>query len=58
MCFIPHSHSCKVHGHIPRMPVDIPPLSPHSKMSDLAEYFACRVHNLHVEFIRHIQASN
>jgi hypothetical protein len=33
-------------------------LSPHSKMSDSIEFFACRVHNLHVEIIKHIQVSN
>jgi 5-methylcytosine-specific restriction endonuclease McrBC GTP-binding regulatory subunit McrB len=33
-------------------------LSPYSKMSDSAESFACRVYNLHVEIIKHVQASN
>jgi len=27
-------------------------------MSDSIEFFACRVHNLHVEIIKHIQVSN
>jgi hypothetical protein len=40
------------------MQVDLFFLSPHSKMFDLAEFFACKVHNLHVEIIKHIQASN
>ena len=58
MCSILHSQSYKVHGHKPRMQVDLPLLSPHSKMIDSTESFACKVHNLHVEIIKHIQASN
>jgi len=40
------------------MPINLPPLSAHSKMFDSAESFACKVHNLYVEIIKHIQASN
>jgi hypothetical protein len=58
MCSILHSQSYKVHGYKHRMHVDLPLLSPHSKMFDLAESFACKVHKLHVEIIKHIQAIN
>jgi hypothetical protein len=40
------------------MPIDLPPLFAHSTMSDSTESFACKVHNLYVEIIKHIQASN
>jgi len=33
-------------------------MSPHPKMLDSAESFACRIHNLHIEIIKQIQASN
>jgi hypothetical protein len=33
-------------------------MSPHSKIFDSFESFACRIHNLHVEIIKHIQVSN
>jgi len=33
-------------------------MSPHPKMFDSPESFACRIHNLHVEIIKQIQASN
>jgi hypothetical protein len=33
-------------------------MSPHLKMFDLAESFACTIYNLHVEIIKQIQASN
>jgi len=40
------------------MILDILLLSPYSKMFYLAEYFACRVYNLHIKIIKHIQVSN
>jgi hypothetical protein len=55
---IPYFPSYKVYGHKPRMIVDFLLSSPHSKMFYLAEYFAFRVYNLHVENIKHIQVSN
>ena len=33
-------------------------ISPHDRMSKSAELLACRVHNLHVEIMKQIQASN
>jgi hypothetical protein len=33
-------------------------MSSHSKISNSTESFACKVHNLYVEIIKQIQASN
>jgi hypothetical protein len=58
MCTIPHSQLYKVHGCKPRMLVDLPLWSPHSKMYESVESFAWRVHHLYFEIIKHIQANN
>jgi hypothetical protein len=58
VCSIPYSQSYKVHGHKPKMQVNLSFWSPHSKMFDSVKFFSCRVYNLHVKIIKHIQASN
>jgi hypothetical protein len=32
--------------------------SPHTKMSNLDEFFVCRVHDLYIEIIKEIQTGN
>ena len=47
-----------VHGYEPRKVVNLLSMSPHSKIFDLFESFACTIHNLQVGIIKHIQVSN
>jgi hypothetical protein len=58
VCSTPHFPSYSVHNYEPRKPIDLLPISFHSKMSDLTELFACIVYILHVDIIKQIQASN
>jgi len=58
VCSTPYPQSYSIHSYEPRKLVDHLSMSPHSKMSDSAESFAYRIHNLHVEIIKQIQANN
>jgi hypothetical protein len=58
VCPTPHPQSYSIHSCELIKPVDHLSMSPHPKMFDLAESFACTIYNLHVEIIKQIQASN
>jgi hypothetical protein len=58
VCPTPHPHSYSIYSCELIKPVDHLSMSPHLKMFDLAESFACTIYNLHVEIIKQIQASN
>jgi len=50
--------SYRARNYKPRKPIDLLLMSSHSKISNSTESFACKVHNLYVEIIKQIQASN
>jgi len=58
VCHIPHPQSFSVHSYKPEEPIEHLPISPHDRMSKSAELLPCRVHNLHIEIMKQIQASN
>jgi hypothetical protein len=58
VCLIPHPQSFSVHSYKPEEPIEQLPISPHDRMSKSAEPLPCRVHNLHIEIMKQIQASN
>jgi len=58
VCLIPHPQSFSVHSYKPEEPIEHLPISPHDRMSKSAESLPCRVHNLHTEIMKQIQASN
>jgi len=58
VCLIPHPQSFSVHNYKPEEPIEHLLISPHDKMSKSAESLPCRVHNLHIETMKQIQASN
>jgi hypothetical protein len=58
ICLIPHSQSFSVHNYKPEKPIEHLPISPHDRMSKVAESLPCRVHNLYIEIMKQIQASN
>jgi hypothetical protein len=58
VCLIPHPQSFSVHSYKPEKPIEHLPISPHDRMSKSAESLPCRVHNLHTEIMKQIQASN
>ena len=47
-----------VNGYSPRTPIDLVPLPPHMCVSEPAENFAKRIHDLHVEIRRKSSLSN
>jgi len=47
-----------VHGYKPRKPLDLLPMSIHTRVSESAEFFARRIQDLHIEITKQIQASN
>ena len=57
-CLIPHPQSFSVHSYKPEELIEHLPISPHDRMSKLAESLQGRVHNLHIEIMKQIQASN
>jgi hypothetical protein len=40
------------------MPLGLLPMSPYTNMFEPTKFFTCRVHELHVEIIKRIQANN
>jgi hypothetical protein len=58
VCLIPHPQPFSVHSYKPEKPIKHLPISPHDRMSKSAESLPCRVHNLHIEIMKQIQASN
>jgi hypothetical protein len=58
VCHIPHPQSFSVHSYKPEESIEHLPISPHDRMSKSAESLPCRVHNLHIEIMKQIQASN
>jgi hypothetical protein len=58
VCLIPHPRSFNVHSYKPEKPIKHLPISSHDRMSKSTESLPCGVHNLHVEIIKQIQASN
>ena len=58
VCLIPHPQSFSVHSYKPENPIEHLPISPQDRMSKSAESLPCRVHNLHNEIMKQIQASN
>ncbi|KAJ6888273.1 hypothetical protein NC652_029341 [Populus alba x Populus x berolinensis] len=58
VCLIPHPQSFSVHSYKLEEPIEHLPISPHDRMSKLAESLQGRVHNLHIEIMKQIQASN
>jgi hypothetical protein len=58
VCLIPHPQSFSVHSYKPEKPIEHLPISPHDRMSKSVESLPCRVHNLHIEIMKQIQASN
>jgi len=58
ICSTSYPQSYSFYSYKPRKSLDLFPISLYFKMSDSVEFFACRVHNLHVEIIKQIQASN
>jgi len=58
VCLIPHPQSFSVHSYKPEEPIEHLPISPHDRMSKSAESLPYRVHNLHIEIMKQIQASN
>ena len=47
-----------VNGYSPRTPIDLVPLPPHMRVSELIENFAKHIHDLHVKLRRKISLSN
>jgi hypothetical protein len=47
-----------VHGYKRRKPLDLLPMSLHARVSELAESFARRIQDLHIEITKQIQVSN
>ena len=47
-----------VHGYKPRAPVDLIPMSPTQRVSESAESFALRMHELHKQISEKMQANN
>ena len=58
VCSTSHPLSYSVHSYKPKKLVNLFPMSPHIKMSNLTESFECKVYNLRVEIIEQLQASN
>jgi hypothetical protein len=58
VCFNSHYQLYSVHSYEPRKLVDLFHMSPHYKIFDSTESFACRFYNLHVDIIKQIKASN
>jgi hypothetical protein len=58
VCLIPHPQSFSVHSYKPEKPIEHLLISPHDRMSKSAESLPCRVHNLHIEIMKQIQARN
>jgi len=58
VCLIPRPQLFSVHSCKPDKPIEHLPISLHDRMSKLAESLPCRVHNLHIEIMKQIQASN
>jgi hypothetical protein len=58
VCLIPYPQSFSVHSYKPEKPIEHLPISPHDRMSKSVESLPCRVHNLHIEIMKQIQASN
>jgi hypothetical protein len=58
VCSTSHPRSYSVHSYESRKLVDLLTMSSYFKMSHSIEFFTCKIHNLHVETIKHIQASN
>jgi len=58
VCLIPHPQSFSVHSYKPEKSIEHLPISPHNRMSKSVESLPCRVHNLHIEIMKQIQASN
>ena len=54
ICSTPHPRSYSFYSYEPRKPAYLIFMSIHSKIYDSTESFACRVHNLHIEVIKHI----
>jgi len=50
--------SFNVHSYKPEKPIEHLPISSHDRMSKSIESLPCGVHNLHVEIMKKIQASN
>ena len=47
-----------VHGYKTRKPLDLLPMFLNARVSELAESFARRIQDLHIEITKQIQASN
>ena len=47
-----------IHDYKPRKPLDLLPMSIHARVSELAKYFAQKIHDLRTEITKQIQASN
>ena len=58
VCLIPHPRSFNIHSYKPKKPIEHLFISSHDKMSKSTESLPCGVHNLHVEIMKQIQASN
>jgi hypothetical protein len=58
VCLIPHPQSFSVHSYKLEKLIEHLPISPHDRMYKSVVSLACRVHNLHVEIMKQIQASN
>jgi hypothetical protein len=58
VCFNPHYQLYSAHSYKPRKLIDLLPMSSHYKIFDSNKSFACRFHNLHVDIIKQIKASN
>jgi hypothetical protein len=58
VCSTSHPRSYSVHSYESRKLVDLLTVFSYFKMSNSVESFTCKVHNLHVKTIKHIQASN
>jgi hypothetical protein len=58
VCLIPHPRLFNVHSYKPEKPIEHLPISSYDRMSKSTESLPCGVHNLHVEIMKKIQASN
>jgi hypothetical protein len=58
VCFNSRYQLYSVHSYKPRKLVDLFLMSSHYKIFDSIESFACRFHNLRVDIIKKIKASN
>jgi hypothetical protein len=58
VCLIPHPQSFSVHSYKLEKPIEHLPISPYDRMSKSAELLPYRVHNLRIEIMKQIQASN